>query len=42
LIRHPEARAISVFTRVFHALWRASKDGGRDRDKEGELFNGAA
>ncbi len=26
LARHPEARAISAFTRVFDALWRASKD----------------
>jgi len=25
-IRHPEVRAISAFTRVFDALWRASKD----------------
>jgi len=24
--RHPEVRAISAFTRVFDALWRASKD----------------
>jgi len=26
--RHPEVRAISAFTRVFDALWRASKDDG--------------
>jgi len=26
--RHPKARAISAFTRVFDALWRASKDDG--------------
>ena len=26
---HPEERAISAFTRVFDALWRASKDEGR-------------
>jgi hypothetical protein len=25
-IRHPEVRAISALTRVFDALWRASKD----------------
>jgi hypothetical protein len=24
--RHPEVRAVSAFTRVFDALWRASKD----------------
>jgi len=26
--RHPKARAISAFTRVFDALWRASRDDG--------------
>jgi len=26
MIRHPEARAISAFTRVFDTLWQASKD----------------
>jgi hypothetical protein len=26
--RHPEVLAISAFTRVFDALWRASKDDG--------------
>jgi len=29
--RHPEARAISAFTRVFDALWRASKGDGPGR-----------
>src|SRR6478752_6800170 len=29
--RHPEVAAIRAFTRVFDALWRPSKDGGRER-----------
>ena len=31
LSRHPEVRATSAFTRVFDALWRASKDGRKRR-----------
>jgi len=29
LSRHPEVRAISAFTRVLDALWRASKGDGQ-------------
>jgi hypothetical protein len=29
IFRHPEVRAISAFTRVFDALWRASKGDGQ-------------
>jgi hypothetical protein len=28
MFRHPEVRAISALTRVFDALWRASKGDG--------------
>ncbi len=28
VLRHPEVRAISALTRVFDALWRASKGDG--------------
>jgi hypothetical protein len=35
MIRHPEVRAISAFTRVFDALWRASKGDGQDVEELG-------
>src|SRR5215475_10228280 len=39
--RHPEVRALSAFTRVFDALWRASKgDGPGPATRRGRILRG--